>query len=172
MSDATLIEIDGRPALRFERTYPQPIDRLWQAVSTPAELERWFPAAVEWTPVAGEDIEAFGMTGEVLKVDPPHELVWLFAGDWYGFELAADGAGTHLAFVHAFEDRASSAQTAAGWESYFRRLGPHLEGEQTTEEWSHDGWEADHERYAVAFGVDPAPGRAFIAAQRAGGDLS
>ena len=53
MTDGTLETIDGRPALRFERRLAWPVERVWQAVSEPAELERWFPAAADWTPAAG-----------------------------------------------------------------------------------------------------------------------
>ncbi|MFD0473947.1 SRPBCC domain-containing protein [Nonomuraea thailandensis] len=87
MIDGTLETIDGRPALRFERVLPYPVERVWRAVSVPAELERWFPAAAGWTPAAGEVIEAAGGTGEVTEVDPPHRLAWTFAGQSYSFEL-------------------------------------------------------------------------------------
>lgn len=42
MTDGTLETIDGRPVLRFERVPPHSVDRVWRAVSEPAELERWF----------------------------------------------------------------------------------------------------------------------------------
>ncbi len=28
--DGTYLEVDGRPAVRFERIYHQPIDRVWR----------------------------------------------------------------------------------------------------------------------------------------------
>ena len=43
MMDGTLEIIDGRPALRFERYLAHSVERVWRAVSEPAELERWFP---------------------------------------------------------------------------------------------------------------------------------
>jgi uncharacterized protein YndB with AHSA1/START domain len=42
----TYVELDGRPAVRFVRTYPQPIERVWQAITTPEGLARWFPSKV------------------------------------------------------------------------------------------------------------------------------
>jgi uncharacterized protein YndB with AHSA1/START domain len=45
MMDGTLETIDGRPALRFERRLAHSVERVWRAVSEPAELARWFPAA-------------------------------------------------------------------------------------------------------------------------------
>ena len=74
MTDGTLETIDGRPALRFERTLAHSVERVWRAISDPAELERWFPAAADWTPATGETFEAFGATGEVTEVDAP--IAW------------------------------------------------------------------------------------------------
>jgi uncharacterized protein YndB with AHSA1/START domain len=58
MTDGTLETIDGRPALRFDRTLPHSVERVWRAISEPTELQRWFPAAAEWTPATGETFEA------------------------------------------------------------------------------------------------------------------
>lgn len=166
MMDGTLETVDGRPALRFERPLAHSVERVWRAVSEPAELERWFPAAVAWTPAAGEKLDAGGMTGEVIEVEAPNRLSWTFAGDRYSFDLAAHDGGCLLVFTHVFDDRALAAQTATGWEAYFSRLEPHLAGDFLSEEDAHEPWEEVHERYAERLGVDPAPGRRFIAAQR------
>ena len=168
MMDGTLETIDGRPALRFERRLPHSVERVWRAVSEPAELERWFPAAADWTPAAGETFEAAGMTGEVTEVDAPHTLAWVFNGERYRFQLSAEEGGCRLVFTHVFDDRTRAAQTAAGWDAYFSRLEPHLAGGFVSEEEAHEPWEDVHEHYAERFGVDPAPGRQFIAAHRAG----
>ena len=170
MTDGTLDTIDGRPALRFERRLAHPVERVWRAVSEPAELERWFPAAVDWRPAVGETLEVAGMTGEVTEVDPPHRLAWQFNGEHYSFDLAADDGGCRLVFTHVFDDRSRAAQTAAGWDAYVSRLAPHLDGGHLTEEDAHANWEQVHERYAERFAVDPTPGRAFIAAHRAATD--
>lgn len=159
MSDGTLEAVDGRPALRFER--------VWRAVSVPAELERWFPAAADWTPAVGEVFEAGGMTGEVTVVDPPHRLAWTFAGDQYAFDLTEHDGGCRLVFIHVFDDRSAAAQTAAGWDVYLSRLEPHLAGGRLSEEEAHEPWGDVHERYAERFGVDPEPGRRFLAQLRA-----
>jgi len=164
--DGTLETIDGRPALRFERRLAHSLQRVWRAVSEPAELERWFPAAAEWTPAVGETFEAGGMTGEVTEVDAPHRLAWTFNGERHSFDLSAREDGCVLVFTHVFDDRTRAAQTAAGWESYFARLEPHLAGGHLSEDEAHEPWEHVHERYAERFGIDPAPGRRFAAARR------
>jgi uncharacterized protein YndB with AHSA1/START domain len=168
MMDGTLETIDGRPALRFERALAYPVERVWRAISEPAELERWFPAAADWTPATGETFEAYGAVGEVIEVDAPHRLAWTYGGDYYSFEVVGQEDGCRLIFTHVFDDRALAAQTAAGWETYLSRLEPHLAGGYLAEEEAHEAWEEVHERYAERFSVDPTPGRQFLAALRAG----
>jgi uncharacterized protein YndB with AHSA1/START domain len=168
MAYGTLETIDGRSALRFELALTHPIERVWRTVSVPAELERWFPAAADWTPAVGETFEAGGATGEVTEVDPPRRLAWTYAGELYSFDLAAHNDGCRLVFTHVIGDRSLAAQTATGWETYLSRLGPHLAGGHLSEEEAHKPWEEIHERYAERFGVDPTPGREFAAVLRAG----
>ncbi|OYN90542.1 hypothetical protein CGZ92_01285 [Parenemella sanctibonifatiensis] len=158
----TLETVEGRPTLRFERSLDHPIERVWQAVSTPSELEQFFPGAADWTPVAGEVIDAGGMSVEVTRVEAPTLLAWDFAGQPQSFELSADGDGCRLVFTHVVDDL-PAAQTATGWEIYLSRLEPHLAGGHLSQEEAHRPWTEIHERYAERFGVDPEPGRRWAA---------
>lgn len=158
----TLERIDGRSRLRFERTLAYPIERVWRAVSDPAELERFFPGAADWTPAEGETIDLGGATLEVTEVDPPNRLAWTFAGQPQSFELVAAKGGCRLTFTHVIDDL-PAAQTATGWEIYLSRLEPHLAGEYLSDEEAHEPWKEIHERYAERFGVDPEPGRRWAA---------
>lgn len=168
MTDATLETIDGRPALRFERKLAHSVERVWRAVSEPGELEQWFPAVVPWTPAVGEVLEVSGMTGKVTAVEPQRLLAWNFEGDEFSFELDEHEGGCVLVFTHVFDDRATAAQAAAGWETYLMRLDVHLEGGYLSEQDAHKTWPDIHERYAELFGIDPAAGRQFWAEQQAG----
>ena len=85
MIEGQLIDVDGRPALRFERRLPHPVARVWRAVSEPAELERWFVATVPWTPQAGETFEAYGQSGRIIDCRSRHELGWEFGDERYAF---------------------------------------------------------------------------------------
>jgi uncharacterized protein YndB with AHSA1/START domain len=153
---------DGRPALRFERRLPHSVDRVWRAVTEPAELERWFVAPVPWTPELGERMEAMGQTGEVVELEPPHRIAWTWGDEAFSFDLAPDGDGCRLTFVHVIDDRSLGAQHAAGWEAYFKRLDAHLDGGFLDEMEAHADIAGTHEHYAATFGLDPAPGRAQI----------
>ena len=164
MIDGTLETIDGRPALRFERRLAHPVDRVWRAVTEPAELARWFVAPVAWTPALGETFGAEGQSGEITALDAPHRLAWTWGDERYAFELAADGDGCRLVFIHVFDGRhGPAAQHAAGWEAYFDRLDAHLAGGALSEQDAHSSIGELHELYAARFDADPAPGRRTIA---------
>lgn len=167
----TLQTIDGRPALRFERRLPHPVERVWRAVSEPAELARWFVAPVHWTPAAGETFEAMGESGAITELDPPRALEWTWGDELFRFELRPDGDGCLLAFTHVLHDRALGAQHAAGWDSYLDRLDAVLAGGELSEHAAHVLEAARHERYAERFGLDPERGRRALAAMPGGGGL-
>ncbi|MDQ3850982.1 MAG: SRPBCC domain-containing protein, partial [Actinomycetota bacterium] len=129
--------VEGHPALRFERRLGHPVERVWRAVTEPAELARWFVDAVDWTPAVGEVLEAHGQRGQITELEPPHRIAWTFGADRFAFELRPDGRGCRLAFTHVFGDRSLAAQHAAGWEAYLDRLGAHLAGGFLSEEDAH-----------------------------------
>lgn len=163
MKDGKLETFEGRPALRFERYYAHPVDRVWQAVSVPEQLEHWFPAAVQWQPVVGEKIDAHGMHGKVLIVEPPNALAWEFNADFYSFELAETTQATNLTFLHVFDLAVPTAQTAAGWDVYLAKLAALLAGQPVSDKTAFADWDSLHEYYAAEFGADPTPGRRFWA---------
>ena len=146
--------VDGRPALRFERRLPHSIERVWRAVTEPAELVRWFVVSdVPWTPVAGEEFEAGGAAGRITALEEPTLLAWEWGAERYSFELAPDGDGCVLVFTHVFNpEYGPDWQHAAGWETYLNRLRAHLAGGFLSELDAHAGVEALVARYRAAFG--------------------
>jgi uncharacterized protein YndB with AHSA1/START domain len=163
MMDGKLETVDGRPALRFERRLDYPVERVWRAISEPAELGQWFVAPVAWKPEAGEVLEAYDQRVEVTEVEPPHVLAWAWGDELFRFELRPDGDRCIMVFLHVFDDRSLGAQHATGWEVYFSRLDAHLGGEFLTEEEAHEPAAELHERYAERFGLDPEVGRRMFA---------
>jgi uncharacterized protein YndB with AHSA1/START domain len=161
--NGTLVTVDDRPALRFERHLDHSVERVWRAVTEPQELERWFVAPVDWTPEQGERIDEMGQTGEVTELEAPRLIAWTWSGQLFRFELEPDGDGCVLAFTHVFDNRAEAAQHAAGWETYFKRLDAHLAGGHLSEKDAHEDVGEMHEAYAEAFGLDPGVGRRAIA---------
>jgi len=161
--NADLETIDGCPALRLERHLAHPVERVWRAISEPAEVRRWMPAAADWTLALGAEFELGGQQGQITELDPPSVLAWTFGADQFRFALQAKGDGCALVFTHIFNAAAPAAQTAAGWECYLDRLDAQLDGQDLSEERAHQPVGERHERYAARFGLDPALGRAFIA---------
>ncbi len=159
----TLETVDGRAALRFERRLPHSVERVWRAVSEPAELALWFVATPSWTPARGETFASFGEHGEVTELDPPRRLAWTWGVERFSFDLHPDADGCRLVFVHVLGDRAHGAQHAAGWEAYLGRLDALLAGTSLSEEAAHACAGEVHEGYAARFGQDPALGRRGIA---------
>lgn len=136
---STLVTVDGRAALRFERRLPYPVERVWRAVTEPAELARWFVAPVAWTPELGETFEGEGESGRITELEAPYRLAWTWGVERFGFELQPDGDGCRLVFTHVFDDRRGpAAQHATGWEAYLRRLDAHLAGGRLSEAEAHE----------------------------------
>ena len=171
MTEGTLEQVDGRPALRFTRRLAHPVERVWRAVTAYDELAAWFVAPMEFT-AAGQRFEAMDQTAEVLRFEAPHVLEWEWGGERFSFDLRPDGDGTLLTFVHVFGDRDHGANYASGWHFHFDRLEAHLAGEPVRD--------ADparlvtlNDRYAEHFGLDREVGRRAIAehfgAQHGGG---
>jgi len=129
----------------FRRTYPDPIEDVWSAVTEPERLQRWIGT---WTgtPAVGGTVD-FRMTAEgedvpveqvtILACDPPRSLAieWTIPDQplWrVELRLAeADQAtgGTELTFVHHMAGSpAGFADIGPGWQYYLDRLGAALTG--------------------------------------------
>jgi activator of Hsp90 ATPase-like protein len=144
--------IDGRPALYIERRLDHPIERVWRAVTVPAELERWFVSAVPWTPALGEEFGAGDHAGRITALDPPRLIAWTWGVERLSFELAPDGDACVLVFTHVFNPELGPGwQHAAGWETYFSRLDAHLAGGFLSEEAAHSGIDELLARYRELF---------------------
>lgn len=135
MNQGTFVDHEGRPAVRFERHYRHPVDRVWAAVSTPEGLAHWFPAAVRLEPVPGGTIEfthepdTEPERGTVLRHEAPYRLSFSWGGDELHLELAPDGAdGCTLTLVNVLEARDTAARNAAGWTVCLGELDEQLAG--------------------------------------------
>lgn len=150
-------EIDGRPVVRFERTFPHPVSAVWEAVTDPAQLQRWFPTTVEYATLAeGEPLtfrfaeDAYpAMGGTFRHVDPPHRLAFSWGEDVLTFELAerADGAACHLRFSVALDAAGKAARDAAGWDSCLDVLADVAAGTPPQRPIPPERWRAYYEAY-------------------------
>jgi uncharacterized protein YndB with AHSA1/START domain len=121
MDRGTYVEHLGRPAVRFQRTYGHPVEKVWAAVATPEGLAHWFPSTVALEPHAGgkitftDDPNMEGTAGEVLVFDPPRRLAFTWGGDEMHFELEETPGGCRLTMINVLEARDTAARNAAGW---------------------------------------------------------
>lgn len=122
----TLHTGDGHSVLRLERRLAHPVEKVWRAVTDPAEMRHWFPATVEMDPRAGGAMRFTypGTTdhtdGVVTELDPPRVFAFTWNGDPMRIELSPldpDGEGTLLVFTHTFTDRPMAGSFATGWET-------------------------------------------------------
>jgi hypothetical protein len=105
MDRGSYIQFDDRPAVRFERVYPHPIDQVWSAVTAPGELAHWFPSSVSYEPHVGATIT--------------------FAGDP---NLDPTDGGTRLVLINVLAERNTAARNASGWHVCLAELEKQLGG--------------------------------------------
>ena len=155
VNDATLHTAGGRSVLRFERALRHSPEKVWPALTDPAELAHWFPARVEVDLRPGGRMrfvfpagEGPTLEGEVTALDEPRLLEYTWGESVLRFELRPDGAGCVLVFTHAFDTPAEAAKFAAGWHLCLDGLQARLDGAPAP---SPDGWGGHHERYVRSF---------------------
>jgi uncharacterized protein YndB with AHSA1/START domain len=173
-----LLTIDGRPTLRFERRYRHPVERVWRAVTEPAEMARWFPSQVIGDRVAGAELvfdddeqraaaRAAGeptrddgpwFHGAVIAFDPPRVFEFTWGGDRLRIELAPEGDGTRLVFTQVLTHRSEAARTGSGWHACLAALDGLLGLPASP---SDDGWAEVYADYLRAAVSDPDEVRAW-----------
>jgi uncharacterized protein YndB with AHSA1/START domain len=166
MMTATLEVADGATTLRFERRLAHSPQKVWRAITDPAELTHWFPQDLEGTfapggklrfvfrgkpPVLdGETLREFA--GEVLEFEPPRVLAYTWAGDILRWILIPDGDGCLLVFTDTFTDHGKAARDGAGWhvclDALHARLGS-ASGPTSS-------WKQHYDQYTEAFGPEAA----------------
>ena len=160
---ATLDETGGGAVLRFERRIGHPPEKVFAAISDPAELAHWFPARVEWELRPGaaiafrfEDVDVDAPAGRVLEVEPPRLLAFSWGNDVLRFEVEPEGDGALLRFTHAITGRddwparLSAARNAAGWDACLAALTARLDGTDADP----PDWRERSARYVEQFGLD------------------
>jgi uncharacterized protein YndB with AHSA1/START domain len=169
-ADATLEEVGGRPALRFERALPHPPERVWRALTEVEEQFAWHPTPARFEPRIGGAVEwdAEGHVpdmeaGEVTAYDPPRELAYTWGveegqePDHLHWELRPHDDGCLLVLVHTFSDRFKAARDGAGWHVCLESLASLLErGERGSVPTSDSSrWRELNGHYQERFGISP-----------------
>lgn len=131
------LEFNGRPAVRFVRTYRHSIDEVWAAITEPAQSARWFPSTMTIEPRVGGVVTFSGdphmpdSTGSVLAYDPPRELAFTWGADEVHLGLVASRGGCVLTLLNVLEQGSAAARNAAGWQVCLDQLDRLVGGEVT-----------------------------------------
>ncbi|MGX1479522.1 UNVERIFIED_CONTAM: uncharacterized protein YndB with AHSA1/START domain [Streptomyces canus] len=154
---------DGRPAVRFSRTYDHPVARVWQFVTDADELAHWFPSRAEIELRPGGTIKFSGdphmedSTGRVIALDEPRHLSFEWGGDELHFDLEPlDGKRTRLTLTNVLSAADTAARNGAGWDVCLAALDARAHGRRVEE----PQWKELYQAY-VAAGVPsgaPVPG--------------
>ncbi|CAM3930484.1 SRPBCC family protein [Kibdelosporangium persicum] len=134
---------DGEHAvMTFVRRLPYPIERVWAAITDPAQRAAWFGettienGTIEMMP-SGTPAppEMKRMTGRILAWEPPR----LLEHEWHQgiveagvvrYELAPDGGETVLTFTHRGLSMRNAQGFLPGTHAFFDRLEAQLAGEE------------------------------------------
>jgi uncharacterized protein YndB with AHSA1/START domain len=121
--EGTYLEIDDRPAVRFERVYDHPVDRVWQAITDPTEMSHWFPSPevsidtdAGTITLAGDPYAPDAKTTRVLVWEPPHRFSFEWESDELHFTLSEHDGGCRLELVNLLSTSGAGARNSAGWE--------------------------------------------------------
>lgn len=146
-------------------------EKIWQALTDPAQLREWAPFDADASlSAAGSTVKltTVGAPGQhvtetkVARADAARVLEYNWGGGDMRWELEALGGGTRLTLWTNI-DRRYIAMGAAGWHVCFDVLDHLLSGTPIgriagPEAMKFDGWQRLHVEYARQFGIE-MPGR-------------
>src|SRR5262245_33968361 len=160
--EGTLENRDGAWILTLVRDFGQPAEKLWPWLVDPDRLRQWSPI------VPDRALDAVGprqvrenphdepVTGDVIRVDRPHELVHRWGDDLVRWRLSPTDTGCRLTLEQTMRERDHAAMNAAGWHLCLDVLDdvangvdrPRIVGQDAV---AH-GWEALRDKYSEALG--------------------
>ena len=138
---------DGRQQLEFRRSWPDPVEDVWVALTEPARLARWIGTYEGERAVGGtgtftmtHEDEPVGEPMRIVECDPPRRLVveWVQQDTdaWrVALDLDTEGDRTALRFVQVFGADADVTDFALGWHWYLEKFGAEVEGAPGPGDW-------------------------------------
>ncbi len=176
-------EQDGTPirVQQLGQTYPSPIDDVWNAVTDPDRIARWF-LPVEGEARLGGRYQLVGNAGgEVLACTPPaqgragYRITWEYGGgiSWVEVVLQeVDERSTRLELTHSaraddvpegFWELYGPGATGVGWDGGLLGLALHLSSDASVTPEDAEAWVASEEGRAFHRAAATAWGHAHAA---------
>jgi uncharacterized protein YndB with AHSA1/START domain len=164
---------DGSTQVRFVRRIPHPVERVWEALTDPAELRKWWGDAdldlvdggrfaLRWRNT-DEDGNTATLDGAISKLDPPRLLE--ISAAWGStatpdpgapttltWELDPDGDHTLLRFTNTVSEPIDDDTIAAGWHLHLDALATILSGGQVDIAHPEPIFEPIHQAYTEKYG--------------------
>ena len=140
---------DGRQRLEFRRSWPDPIEDVWSALTEPDRLARWIgaydgarrPGGRGTFTMTHEEGDHAGEPMTVVECDPPRRLVveWVQQDTdaWrVDLDLWTEDGRTFLTFVQVFPAGADVRDFAMGWHWYLDKLDAEVGGGPAPSDWN------------------------------------
>jgi uncharacterized protein YndB with AHSA1/START domain len=132
------LERDGQPAKAVvaARTFETDAADLWNALTSPERLKRWFAPVTGELRLGGRYHVEGNASGTITACEPAKHIAatWEFGGgtSWVELSLSPDGDGTrlelrHIAPINEHWDKFGPGAVGVGWELGFLGLAAHLE---------------------------------------------
>ncbi len=161
--EGTLENRDGAWVLTLERDFAHPPEKVWPWLIDPDRLQQWSPVIPDraFDSVGPRQVrENPGddpVTGEVLSVEPPRELVHRWGDDVVRWRLEPTDSGCRLTLEQTMRERDHTAMNAAGWHICLDVLDTALAGTPSGRLVGPDAaqrdWESLRDVYAERLGV-------------------
>jgi uncharacterized protein YndB with AHSA1/START domain len=159
----SLVNRGGTWLLTMERDFAHPAEKVWPWLTDPERMRQWSPVVPDraFDSVGPRQVRENpgdeAVTGDVISVDPPHELVHRWGDDVVRWRLAPIDTGCRLTLEQSMRDRDHSAMNAAGWHICLDVLEGTLAGSASGRVVGRDaeqhGWDGLRVRYAELLGV-------------------
>lgn len=160
--EGSLENRDGSWVLSLTRDFRHAPEQVWPWLVDPDRLRQWSPVVPDrpfddpGPRQVRETPEGTPVDGEVLHVNPPHELVHRWGDDVVRWRLTATPTGCRLLLEQTMADRGPAAMNAAGWHICLDVLDDVLAGKVTPRAVGEDaaarGWADLRDGYAAVLG--------------------
>ena len=154
-------EPGGARRLQFRRSWPDPIEDVWAALTEPERLARWIGsydgdrgAGGGGTFTMTHESEPVGEAMTIVECDPPRRLVVDWSGEEHwrvDLDLSVQDGRTVLRFTQDFRTPDAVGDVATGWHWYLDKLSAELTGRPQP-----GGWDAFLADVGPAYGHPPS----------------
>jgi uncharacterized protein YndB with AHSA1/START domain len=161
--DVTVVGEADQWTLIFVRELRHSPERVWTALTDPAEIDQWAPYAAsrplaetgDATLTMVDGSERTDLPAVVITAEEPRLLEFTWGEDRLRWELEPTAAGTRLTLRHTSPHAGIEAMVAAGWHICVDVLAKLLDGEPVGVIRGHDamdhGWEELRAKYEKEF---------------------